>query len=424
MNRSRLFFISCLALTTTAVAFSMRGDALDGLRADFLLTNEQIGVALSPAFWGNTVAILIGGALADYFGMRRLLQLSSVGYIIAPLLVIFAPRPATAVTPYYTDPGFLCLYGGMLLLGLSQGLVEGAINPLVSTLYPREKTHRFSLLHAWWPGGLILGGLLAYGLTKLMGLDATGIARSTVTFGWRIKMAAILLPAIVYGLMVSREKLPPTERAAAGVSNGEMWREAMRPMFLLLFIVMCMTSSAELGPDQWVGPLIGNLTGMRGILILVYTAGIMFLLRFFVGGRLAKILSPIGLLTVCAVLTTAGLFALAGVTAPAQAFMAATLFGAGKTFFWPTMLGVTAERFPRGGALLLALMGGAGNLAVAFILPLMGSWYDQYGAATAFRYVSVIPMILIIIFAALGFYYRRRGGYRDVQLEVSSQTVY
>jgi len=421
MNRNRLFFVSCLALITTAVSFSMRGDALDGLRADFFLTNEQIGVALSPAFWGNTIAILIGGALADYFGMKRLLQLSSVGYVAAPLLIIFAPRPAVAAASYYREPGFMCLFVGMLLLGLSQGLVEAAINPLVATLYPREKTHRFSLLHAWWPGGLILGGLAAYALTKMMGLDLNGLKPSTATFGWQVKIATILIPAIVYGLMVSRETLPPTERASAGVSTRQMFREALRPMFLLLFVCMCMTSSSELGPDQWVGPLIGSLTGMRGILILVYTAGIMFLLRFFVAGRLARRISPIGLLTVSAALTAAGLFALAGVKAPVQAFLAATVFGVGKTFFWPTMLGVTAERFPRGGALLLAIMGGAGNLAAALILPLMGGWYDQYGAATAFRYVAVMPIALTLIFAGLAIYYRRSGGYRVVQLEIPTE---
>jgi len=185
-----------------------------------------------------------------------------------------------------------------------------------------------------------------------------------------------------------------------------------------------MTSSSELGPDQWVGPLIGNLTGMRGILILVYTAGIMFLLRFFVAGRLAKWISPIGLLTASAVLTAAGLFALSGVHAPAQAFLAATLFGSGKTFFWPTMLGVTAERFPRGGALLLAIMGGAGNLAAALILPLMGGWYDQYGAATAFRYVALMPVALTVIFAAMALHYRRTGGYRVVRLKAKTEIAH
>jgi MFS family permease len=423
MNRPRLFFISCLALTTTAVAFSMRGDALDGLRADFHLTNEQIGVALSPAFWGNTIAILIGGALADYFGMKRLLQLSSLGYVAAPLLIIFAPRPASVVTPYYSAPGFLCLFGGMLLLGLSQGLVEAAINPLIAALYSGEKTHRFSLLHAWWPGGLILGGLVAYGLTKMMGLDLSGIAPAAATFGWQVKIATILIPAVVYGLMVSRETLPPTERASAGVSTRQMFGEALRPMFLLMFVCMCMTSSSELGPDQWVGPLIGNLTGMRGILILVYTAGIMFVLRFFVAGRLTRMISPIGLLTISAALTAVGLFALAGVRTPAQAFLAATVFGVGKAFFWPTMLGVTAERFPRGGALLLAIMGGAGNLAAALILPLMGGWYDQYGAATAFRSVAVMPLVLTLILGALTLHYRRSGGYTVVHLDVPTETA-
>ena len=421
MNRNRLFFISCLALITTAVAFSMRGDSLDGMRADFHLSNEQIGVALSPAFWGNTIAVLIGGALADYLGMKRLLQVSSIGYIAAPLLIIFAPRPAAAVAPYYSDPGFQCLFGGMLLLGLSQGLVEAAINPLIAALYSHDKTHRFSLLHAWWPGGLILGGLLAYALTKMMGLDLGGVTPATATFGWQVKIGTILIPAVVYGLMVSRETLPPTERASAGVSTGQMFREVLRPMFLLLFVCMCLTSSSELGPDQWVGPLIGNLTGMRGILILAYTAGIMFLLRFFVAGRLAKWISPIGLLTASAALTAAGLFALSGVNAPAQAFLAATVFGAGKTFFWPTMLGVTAERFPRGGALLLAIMGGSGNLAAALILPLMGGWYDQYGAAMAFRYVAVMPIALTVIFAALALHYRRNGGYRVVRLDVPTE---
>lgn len=417
INRNKLFLISCLALATTAISFSMRGDSLGGFRSDFFLTYEQIGVALSPAFWGNTIAILIGGALADYLGMKRLLQISSVGYIIAPLLIIFAPRPSAAVSPYYSDPGFLCLFGGMLLLGLSQGVLEATINPLVATLYSREKIHRFNLLHAWWPGGLIVGGLGAYALTKLGGLDNAGIGHAAMTLEWQVKIATIMIPAIAFGWMISKENLPQTERASAGVSTVAMFQEALRPMFLLLFVCMCMTSSTELGPDQWVGPLIANLTGMHGILILVYTSGIMFVLRFFVAGHLAKKLSPPGLLTVCSLLTAAGLFVLAIVKTPVEAFFAATIFGVGKAFYWPTMLGMTAERFPRGGALLLAIMGGAGNLATALILPLMGGWYDRYGAATAFRRVAVMPVALVFIFAGLGLYYRYKGGYRVIQLD-------
>src|SRR6266508_4611590 len=116
------------------MVFSIRGDVLDAIAADFRLSKEQVGIVLSPAFWGFTVSIMIGGALVDFLGMRRLLLLSSAGYILAPLAIIFAPRPATAVTPYYSDPGFIVLYAGMLALGLCQGLVEGVINPLVATM--------------------------------------------------------------------------------------------------------------------------------------------------------------------------------------------------------------------------------------------------------------------------------------------------
>ena len=75
MRRDRLFVISCLALITTAVAFSVRGDVLDALGTDFHINHAELGVLLGPAFWGQTIAILLGGSLVDYFGMRRLLQI-------------------------------------------------------------------------------------------------------------------------------------------------------------------------------------------------------------------------------------------------------------------------------------------------------------------------------------------------------------
>ena len=417
LERGRLFFSSCLALATTAVSFAVRGDILDALGSDFHLTHEQIGLVLSPAFWGCTVSIVAGGVLIDLVGMRRLLLLSSAGYVIAPLLMIFAPRPSSSVTPFYSDPGFLLLYGGMLLLGLSQGFVEGIVNPLVATLSPGEKTHRLNVLHAWWPGGTILGGLAAYLITKWMGLDLANVAPARATLGWQIKLGVLMIPAVAYGLMMARMRFPNTERVEAGVSSRDMFREALRPMFLLLFVCMWMTTCTELGPDQWVGPLITNLTGMRGILILVFTSGIMFLLRNFAGGRLARIFSPLGLLMLSSIVSAIGLFGLAGVSTPLQAFAAATIFGAGKAFFWPTMMGVTSEQFPRGGAWLLAIMGGAGNLAVAFILPIMGSVYDTRGAAGAFRLVGILPVILTVVFGALILYYRSIGGYGAVRLK-------
>jgi len=416
MNSGRLFAASCLALVTTSMVFSIRADIIDALATDFQLTKDQIGWALSPAFWGFTVSILIGGALVDFFGMRNLLLLSSGGYMVAVSAVLFAPLPAAPIAPYYTDPGFITLFAAMLLLGLSQGLVEGVINPLCATLYPLEKTHRMNVLHAWWPGGIIIGGLLAFGITKMMALDATSVTAATATLGWKIKLGMIFLPGALFGIIVFGQRFPATERVTAGVPAGEMFRESLRPLFLLLWLCMWMTAITELGTDQWVGSLITNLTGMQGILILIYTAGIMFVLRFF-GGPLANHFSPMGLLTISAILAAIGLYALGTASTPFMAFAAATVFGVGKTYFWPTMLGVTAELFPKGGAVTLAIMGGTGNLAVAFILPVMGGWYEDYGAAAAFQYVGVLPIILTVIFGALFFYFRSQGGYRAVRLE-------
>ena len=412
IDRTRLFNASCVAIATTGVVFSIRGDILDALGTEFRLSRYELGLLLSPAFWGNTVANVIGGSLVDFVGMRRLFFLSTLGYVAAIFVVLFTPAPIGGETSQFA---FLLLYTGFLLFGLSQGLVEGVVNPLAATIYPTEKTHKLNVLHAWWPGGLIVGGAVAYTLTRAWGLDSPDVAPETLALGWRVKLAVALITPIAAALLVLRQPFPVTERVRAGVSHSAMFQEALRPMFLLWFALMWLTASTEVAPGQWIPSLITNLTGMQGILILIYTAGLSFALRFFAGG-LAHRMSPIGLLAASSVLSMVGLYALSMIDSAGEAFLAATLFGVGTAYFWPTMLSVTSELFPRGGAFLLALMGGAGNLAIAFVLPVIGAWYDTQGAATALRYVAVLPAILTVIFAALLFYYKSRGGYRPVTL--------
>ena len=415
MNRNRLFLASCVALVTTSMVFSIRGDALDALGVDFKLTNEQLGQLLSPAFLGFTVSILIGGSLVDVFGMRRLLTISGLFYVAAILTIVVAPFPDAPVEAIFGNSITVMLWFAMLALGLAQGLVEGVINPLCSTLYPEDKTHRMNVLHAWWPGGLIIGGLLAFLITMVMGLGGEGVDPATATLGWRIKFLTILVVAVGYLYLIRGQEFPKTERVAAGVSNWDMLRDLLRPSFIALWGCMWLTSATELGPDQWTASLITELTGMQGILILVYTAGIMFVLRFF-GGPLAHKFSPFGLLTISAVLAAAGLYSLGSVSTMAGAFAAATLFGVGKTYFWPCMLGITSEQFPKGGPVALALMGGTGNLAIALVLPFMGRWYDNEGPAAAFQYVSYMPVALVVFFGVFFLYFRSKGGYKPVEL--------
>jgi MFS family permease len=417
-HKGRLFAASCVAIVTTSMVFSIRGDIIDALALDFRLTKEQVGLILSPAFWGFTLSILIGGSLVDFLGMRRLLLLSAAGYVGAVLAIIFSPRPTGPVNSLFDSPATITLLGAMLTLGLAQGLVEGVVNPLIATMYPQEKISKLNILHAWWPAGLIIGGLLSYGITKMMGLDLPGITAATATFGWQIKLSLILVPAVAFFLLSFREQFPQTERVAAGISNSAMVKECFQPMFLLWWICMWMTAATELGPDQWVPSLITSLAGMQGIVILVWTAGIMFGLRFF-AGPLSHAMSPLGLLAASAVLSAAGLYMLGGVSSPPSAIVAATVFGVGKTFFWPTMIAFSSERFPKTGPLGMAVIGGTGMLSAAFILPIMGGWYDSYGAAATFRYVGILPVILTVVFGGLFLYFKMRGGYSAVQLETA-----
>lgn len=405
MRRQRLFVASCVSLVTTSMVFAIRGDVEAAMSTAFQLDKQQMGTIWSPAFWAFTIAIFISGAIVDSIGLRALHVLSALGYIVGIAIVLVAPHPTAPVDSVFGHSGTTLLYVGFLIMGLSQGLVEGVINPLVATIYSEEKTKWLNRLHAWWPGGMIIGGLLAVALT------AAGVS-------WQVKLSTILVPALIYLVMAFTMQYPQTERVASNVSTGEMWAQMAKPLFLLLFVCMWMTAAAELGPDQWFPSVMGALVPqLQGVLFLVYTAGLMFLLRTFGSGIAHK--NPIGTLFVCSILTGLGLYWLGSLqpgTSALVAFAAATLFGVGKSYFWPTMIGVTAEQFPRGGALLISLMGGAGMLSVAVALPIMGARIDKLGPAAALQMVAVLGGILALIFGGLFMYFRSRGGYRAIQL--------
>ncbi len=281
----------------------------------------------------------------------------------------------------------------------------------MATIYSGEKTKRIIAVHAWWPGGLIIGGLFALALSALFNA------------AWQVRLSLILIPAVTYLLMAFSLSYPQTERVTSNVSTAEMWKQATRPLFIVLFVCMWMTAAVEMGPDQWFPTVMGELVPQlnpsagSGVLFLVYTAGLMFALRTWASGLSHK--SPIGTLVISSLLCAIGLYWLGGLdrnSSGVVALTAATLFGIGKTFLWPTMLGVTAEQFPRGGALLLSFMGGAGMLSVGLVLPIMGERMDQFGPGAALQMVAVLGVILAIIFSGVWFYYKARGGYRAVPI--------
>jgi len=406
VNKNRLFIASCLSLLTTSMVFVIRGDVEGSMSAAFHLSKEQMGLIWGPAFWGFTISIFLCGFLNDILGMKKLHILSSVGYIAGVALVLFAPKPSVEkVDSIFGTTGTLMLYVGFLVMGLSQGLVEGVINPLIATIYNEEKTHKLNVLHAWWPGGLIVGAFAAIILGKM-------------DVSWQVKLGSILVPAVAYLVMILGQEYPKTERVASGVSNSDMIKESFNPLFLLLFVCMWMTAATELAPDQWFPSIMGKITGLQGVWFMIVTSAFMFVLRFF-AGPLAHKVSPMGMLVGCSILSAIGLFWLGSLKEGSStfvAFLAAGVFGIGKTYFWPTMLGVTSERFPKGGSLLMCLMGGAGMLSIAIALPIMGAAFDKQGAGAALKMVAILPVILTVVFGAMFLAFKAKGGYKAEKL--------
>jgi fucose permease len=352
-NARRLFIGSCIALVATSVAFATVGAVMLALKRDFVLTNEQVGWIGGAALWGFAVSQLLFAPLADSLGMRTLLRLAFIGHLVGAITMIFAS-------------GFGMLFLGALVIAMGNGLVEAACNPLVAALYPDDKTVKLNQFHVWFPGGVVIGGLAAFGL------DAVGIG------DWQIKIGLILIPTLVYGLMILNEPFPATEGVKAGVSMAESFRAAFAtPLMWVMLIAMAMTASVELGPNRWV-PAVLEAGGMAGILVLVWINGLMAVMRYRAGDFVHRF-SPTGLLLASAVVSGVGLLALSYAAGSAATFASATVFAIGVCYFWPTMLGVVSERVPRSGALGLGLMGTVGMATVGLITsPQMGAIADRY----------------------------------------------
>jgi fucose permease len=389
IRRRFLFRASCVAIVAEAVSFGVRAEIMDTLSSQFHLTNEQIGWVAGAAFWGFTVSMFLGGQVCEVVGMRWQIGAAFACHVAGVLLTLFSN-------------GFGLLYAGTLAIGLANGLVEATANPLIATIYPERKTDRLNALHVWYPGGIVIGGLAALLCTRL-GL------------GWQIKTSLIMIPVLLYGGLFFSLELPLTERRQHQISTGTMYREALRPGFILLLFCILLTAATELGPTQWIPSLLTRAGHLPGILILVWISGLMAVGRFFAGLLIARV-SPVTLLLSCTLLSAGGLLGLGTAQSGFGVFLAATCFAVGICYCWPTMYGITSERFPAGGGFLLALIGSAGMLSGAIVVPVMGRMYDVWGPTRALRSMALLPLAVAVVFALMWRRDRAQGGYRPEQL--------
>jgi fucose permease len=419
IQRDKLFVASCLALLVTSLSFGIRAGILGTLGETFALSKSELGSITATAFWGFPLAVIIGGLVVDIIGMKRLLVFAFIFHLAGIILTIMAK-------------GYWPLFLSTLLIGIANGTVEAACNPLVASLYTDNKTTKLNHFHLWFPGGIFLGTLIVFfynkaGIGTIGGLDP-----------WQIQVAIMLIPTLIYGYLFSKLKFPVTERVAAGISTGEMYKSLLNPLFLFMIICMFMTAITELFTGQWIDVLLKSVTD-NAILILTLTTGIMAVGRGF-AKPVVKRFSPQGLLLVSSIFAAIGLYML-GHSTGNTLYLAAFIFGIGVCYFWPTMIGFVSENLPKTGAVGLNLIGGAGMFAVAVYTFFMGGYYDAlvanklpagadlptYSTAPAGSEMAIameaakraagpevlnatliLPIILILAFSGLIFYMRGR----------------
>jgi MFS family permease len=389
-NAKRLFWMSCMALVTTAMTFAIRAKLELVWKGEFGLSAETLALAIAPAFWGFTLAQFIGGPLVDVIGMKRFVRIAFFLHVIGIVITVFARD-------------FWTLFIGTLFIGVGNGSIEAGCNPLVASIFPKDKTKMLNRFHVWFPGGIVIGSLISYLIIDILELT------------WPILIGTLVVPLVIYGVLMIRQKFPKTERVEMGISYGSMWKAILRPLFLVMLFCMLLSAATELTTGQRISSLLEG-TGVAPILVLAFINGIMAIGRAFAGPIVHRI-NTTGMLFFSAIVSMIGLLLMSYVNGSFLTFAAAAVFAIGICFFWPTMLGFVSENVPESGALGLSIFGGAGMLSTSIFLPLSGFLSDikepgqeifKYTGQDILRYTAILPAILIVIFAVVFLTIRRK----------------
>ncbi len=442
INKSRLFNASCVALIVTAMTFAIRAGILGQLGVDFNLSDTELGWVNAMAFLGFPIATMIGGPLYNALGPRKIMWVAFVTHLLGLILTIFAG-------------GFWGLLISTFFIGFANGSVEAACNPMIANMYEDNKTTMLNKFHVWFPGGIVIGALASTFMTNM-------------DMGWQMQIGIMVIPTIIYGWMILGQEFPEEPESstidfqklfppiyliimflfvliAASDLTLQRWFAGDVALYIklglivvvigliyryfgwlytLLALCMTLTATSELGTQQWVERILGN-SGAHPMLILAMVTGLMAVGRYF-GGPLIHRFKPIGVLFGSAIIATIGIGMMSMVTGP-MVYVAAILFAIGVMYFWPTMIGATAEYTPETGALGLSFMGGVGMFATSLWQPVIGGWLDSErakalasgmaedaaelaaGQATLDN-IAFFPAILILAFGFLFFFQRHKLG--------------
>jgi MFS family permease len=376
-NAKRLLWAGFMAILAAGVGYSVRGGILGQWAEQFGFTMTDLGKITGGGLTGFGVVIILSSLIADKVGYGKLLFGAFILHVISAAVTLAAPA---AFASGGKEAAYNCLFWGMFIFAVGNGLCEAVVNPLTATLFPNNKAHYLNVLHAGWPAGLVVGGLASAFMAAKPA--AEGVA-AVAAVPWTIQMSLFLVPVIFYGVMLFGQKFPKSEVSSAGVSLGGMLASIATPLMLVLIVTHALVGYVELGTDSWISKITGTILASpaAGLKLFVYTSLLMFGLRFVAGPIVHKV-SPLGLLLISSVLGFLGLHLLGSASTVVACVIAATVYACGKTFLWPTMLAVVSERFPKGGAVAIGLIGGVGMLSAGLLGgPAIGFKQDFHASA-------------------------------------------
>ncbi|TWU20203.1 Major Facilitator Superfamily protein [Novipirellula galeiformis] len=349
-NRKLLLSAGFLALIAAGIGFAVRAGLLDVWSTQYGFTMTELGQITGGGLLGFGIVILLAGFLTDWVGYKPLMLAALVCHVISAVMLFSA-------TPVFNAAGkdavYMILFWSAFIFAVGNGICEGVINPLTAAIYPEQKTHYLNILHAGWPAGLVIGGLIVF----LKG-----------SVGWEILLATYLIPTAMYGFIAVKERFPQTDAQSGTVSYGGMIAKLIAPFFVILLLTHALVGYVELGTDSWINKITSSIlkSATLGTALFIYTSLLMTGLRFFAGPIVHKI-SSLGLLFFSACIGATGLYLISIGTNVYFMFLAATVYALGKTFLWPTMLGVVGERYPQSATVAMAMMGFAGMTSAGLL---------------------------------------------------------
>ena len=391
INRNRLFIASCFALITTAFAFALRAGIMGDLTTEMGLSNIKLGWINFMGTFGFPIATLLGGPMYNTLGPKKLGWIALICHFLGITFTILSGS-------------FYPLFFSTFFISFGNGMVEAAFNPLITDMYPENKSTMLNKFHVWFPGGLALGALIAYAIDAFNG-------------SWQLKIAAMYVPMVIYAVMFLGQEFPKTQNELGKASTGENLKAIFSsPLYWLMLVCMTLTATTELGTQGWVEKIIGNMSGSNPMLVLALITSIMAFGRYFAGPIIHK-LNITGVLLVSAIISTIAIGLLSTATG-GMVYVYAVLFAIGVCYFWPNMIAFVAEYFPKTGALGMSLIGGIGMVGISIFNPIIGSWLDAEkskalsmgisdkaaelaaGQATLDN-IAILPGILVVVFGAL-----------------------